>query len=136
MRAKEYLSRYESCERRIEAKQDKVREFRAIAISMSLEFGERVQTSLQENKKQSIITAYMDIENEILEEILRLKKIMKSITNIINMLENQDEREVLERRYINRQGFSVIAEKMYICERQIYRIHGKALEKIQKILEK
>lgn len=135
MTAKEYLSRYVNCERRIESKLEKITELKDKAISISVNFGEKVQTSKQANGREKIISMYMDMQNDIQNEIKKLRAILKNISDVISSLDNEDQKEILERRYINNQGFPDIAEEMHISLRQIFRIHGKALEKIQFILE-
>lgn len=136
MKAKEFLSRYSSCERRIEVKEEKIRELKDRAVSISISFREKVQTNKQIHGTEKIISLYMDMQTKLEEEILELSKIATQIAKVVEKIDDDDQKEILERRYINRQGFPKISEEMYISERQIFRIHGKALEKVDEYLKK
>ncbi len=127
---------YQNYERRIEAKLEKIEEFKARATSITISFGEKVQTSKNKNGTEKIISIYLDMQNELKNEVERLHSILKDIKKNINSLQDENQKEILERKYINGESFSKIAEKMYISERQIFRIHGKALEKINLIIDK
>lgn len=132
MTSKEYLCRYLNLERRIHAKEDKIQELKQRATSLHMHMGTKVQSSKQVGGNGRIIDQYLDLENELVKDIKRLKIILKSISSTVKKLENDEQKEVLERKYINGESFSTISSKMNMCERQIYRIHGKALEQIDR----
>ncbi len=134
MKGKEFLSRYVNIERRVKSKLEKAEEFKQRAVSLAREAGVKVQTSKQINGTQKIITEYMDMESEIVEEVKKLKLVLRNIQMAISRLQNEAEKEILEKKYINGDSFPQISQKMNMCERQIIRIHGKALEKIEKII--
>lgn len=52
------------------------------------------------------------------------------IEEAIYKLSNADYAEVLRRRYIRMQTFETIAEEMYMTERWVYVLHGRALQDI------
>lgn len=52
------------------------------------------------------------------------------IEEAIYKLSNADHAEVLRRRYIRIQTFETIAEEMYMTERWVYILHGRALQDI------
>lgn len=52
------------------------------------------------------------------------------IEEAIYKLSNADYAEVLRRRYIRMQTFETIAEEMYMTERWVYILHGRALQDI------
>ena len=136
MTAKEFLSEYQNCERRIIAKIEKISEYKEMAKSISIRFKEKVQTTKQANGTEKIICMYMDMQLNLYKDVADLKSRLEKITKTINKIQDNTQKEVLERKYINLDSFSKIAEKMFISERQIFRIHGKALENIQKIIDK
>lgn len=70
-----------------------------------------------------------ELEREIVSE--RYQRIMKyqEIKACIDALEDSRESDVLFYRYIKGLDWWRVAEKMELTERQIYRIHGKALKK-------
>ncbi len=54
------------------------------------------------------------------------------IEEAIYKLSNADHAEVLRRRYIRMQTFETIAEEMYMTERWVYTLHGRALQDVEK----
>ena len=52
--------------------------------------------------------------------------------DILARLTDEKEREVLELRYLSGYDFQVIADRMFLSERTVRRIHVKALENIQR----
>lgn len=54
------------------------------------------------------------------------------IEETIYKLSNADYAEVLRRRYIRMQTFETIAEEMYMTERWVYTLHGRALQEVGK----
>ncbi|MFI3206008.1 MAG: DUF1492 domain-containing protein [Clostridia bacterium] len=136
MKAKEYLSDYENLERRLSAKLEKIAEYKAMSTSISILFGEKVQTTKQTNGTEKVISLYMDLQNEIMIDIRTIKQKLHNIRVLIKKLDDTQEKTVLERKYINGQTWPEISQKMFLSERQIIRIHGKALENLQKIIDK
>lgn len=67
------------------------------------------------------------LKNERGERIM----MFQDITRRIKTLENKNEDDVLFYRYIKGMTFWEIAEKMMFSERQIHRIHSKALEHLR-----
>ena len=63
------------------------------------------------------------------------KKRVKS-EEVIYKITDVDLAEVLRRRYIRRQTFEIIAEEMYMTERWIYILHGRALQEVEKNIKK
>ena len=58
-------------------------------------------------------------------------KAYKDIEKRINQLRNEDERDVMFYRYIKDKRWWEIAELMGYSERQIHRLHGKAIAHIE-----
>lgn len=79
----------------------------------------------------------MKLEEMIRSEKQHLENIKLAIHTAISNLENVDEQLVLRYRYIECSyngkflAWAVIAEKMHFELRQIYRVHGKALEHLK-----
>ena len=66
-------------------------------------------------------------EEKLYQEGVEQIKAYKDISWKIQQLENEDERDVLFYRYIKGMSWWEIAENMQFSERQVFRIHGKAL---------
>lgn len=66
-------------------------------------------------------------EDKLYHEGVEQVKTYNDISRRIGELEDEDERDVLFYRYIKGMEFWEIAKTMDYCERQIHRIHGRAL---------
>ncbi len=67
-------------------------------------------------------------ERELLAEKYSRIKEYKEITRRIELLQNENEKDVLHYRYIKGLEWWEIAEKMNYTERHIHRYHGQALK--------
>lgn len=135
MKAKEFLNEYLICQGRINSKKEKIAELKETAVSLSYSMSEKVQTTKQIHGTEKIIAAYLDMQNDLVEEVKYLLKKQRTILHYIDKYLFGLEVELMERKYINGNSFSYVASQMGFSERQIIRIHGKALEKIDKALE-
>lgn len=118
----------------IESKLEEIKRLRLLSESIpgpdpSKEFipgGPQVQCRFAE-----IIDKVVDLEGEILEQINELIDIQKEAYKIINTLQDDTERLILQYYYIDRMEMDVIAAKIGYCPRQAYRIKKQALKKIK-----
>ena len=78
-----------------------------------------------------IIDKAIDLESEILDEINELLDLQKTAHEIINAVQDDTERLILQYYYIDRLDMEDIAEEIGYTLRQTYRIKKKAVEKIK-----
>ena len=97
--------------------------------------GERVQASGSQQKMADAVCKYVEIEDEINEEIDRLVSTRRWIISTIEQLQSVDEYEVLNRHYVLFKDFTQIAEELDKSYSAITTIHGRALINLQKILD-
>lgn len=118
----------------IESKLEEIKRLRLLSESIpgpdpSKEFipgGPQVQCRFAE-----IIDKVIDLEGEILEQINEMLDIQKEAYKIINALQDDTERLILQYYYIDRLEMDEIAAKIGYCPRQAYRIKKQALAKIK-----
>ena len=156
MKAKEYLQQGEKINTMIMNKQEEIRQWKAIARGCTSHLdGERVQSSSDQQKMAAAVTIYSDIENELLEDIKALKETRRQITKTIEQLPSE-EYDMLHKMYIGRiienpemdagveddASCTIIYMKLedFAAEKRItYKwaasIHGRALQKVQKIID-
>jgi DNA-directed RNA polymerase specialized sigma subunit len=70
-----------------------------------------------EEKLNRDIDRYVDVQNEIRDLIL--------------LLENPEQRAVLERHYLSGQTWDKVAEECYVSIRTVHYLHNKALRKLE-----
>lgn len=93
---------------------------------------ERVQCSRRFGSQvESIANKIVDLEQRINSEIDCLLELKIEIRKIIESVENETEQLLLRLRYIEFMRLEDIAKTLDYEERQIHRIHGRALQKIK-----
>ena len=75
------------------------------------------------------VVAQIDsLERDLGAEVLQLLELRREIEGRIDRVANDTHRVLLLQRYINFRRWPEIAEDMHYSERNIYHLHGKALE--------
>jgi hypothetical protein len=118
----------------IASKTEEIKRLRELSVSIqgadpSREFipgGPQVQCRFAE-----IVDKVIDLEGEILDNINELLDVQKEAHKIINAVEDETERLILQYYYIDRLEMDEIAAKIGYCPRQAYRIKKNALKKIK-----
>ena len=128
MTTKEYLRQIYRLDRRIELDRRKIEKLRAVLDykppsggSGSGSSADRIPDTLAkiieyEEQTKRLTKRYIELYNEI----------EKAIKNI----QSPTCREVLERRYLLYQKWTDIADEMHYSLENVYKLHGKALQKI------
>lgn len=132
MNAKQFLRQAYKLNELIESDKDELENLRSLSTSIAGDMTqERVQTSTSSDKIVNIIARIVDLENEIHDEIEQLIALKKQIRDVINKLENVNEKLVLKYRYLMFFQWEEICDKMHYSPRQIHRFHDSALENIE-----
>ena len=123
---KEYLRKYRTHVRRIHRINAEIAELRSMKISPSLN-----NDGMPHGSSQSDLSGYAAELDRMVQELIderycRIKD-YQDIVRRIKKLKSENEKDVLFYRYIRGMDWWEIAEKMKFSERQIFRIHGKAL---------
>ena len=128
---KEYLRQYIVHVRRVHRLTEEIAELRELKMSASAGANDGMPRSSCQSDLSGYVaqidTMIRSLKNERGERIM----MFHGITRRIKTLENKNEDDVLFYRYIKGMAFWEIAEKMMFSERQIHRIHSKALEHIR-----
>ena len=102
-----------------------------------VEGDEEIQTIQKERAFHGFEVEYVSALNELKQKIIYYRyqkvKICSVVYDLIETLDNEQEKRILKYRYIRGYQWDVIAEKIGYSERQIYNIHKKALKKINEI---
>ena len=78
------------------------------------------------------VMKYREILNHEIDNLIEHKR---SIKQTIAKLDNDKERLILYKKYINFQTFESIADDLDITPRQVYKIYKKSLENLQEFIE-
>ena len=127
---KEYLRGYRKHARRVARIEAEIEELRSMKMNPSMN-NDGMPHGNGQGDLSGYITAIDEKEEKLYQEGIKRAEIYKEIQWKINSLSNEDERDVLFYRYIKGKNWWEIAQLMDYSERQIYRIHGNALEHIK-----
>lgn len=132
MSAKEFLSESYYIGVRIKAKEEQIETLRARA--------EKVTAILTDMPKgggkrtmSDIIDHIADLEAEIATDTDELVGKQQEIKHLINCVDNEKYKTLLELRYLNHYDWQKIADKMHFSYRYTTKMHGWALKEIEKI---
>lgn len=135
MTAKEYLSQGRWLNQKILNRNDEIRQLRELAETIKATNYEQsiVQTSGKPDAVfASIVEKIADSESELSDEVERYLKFREKIGREIRQLPEDEEKILLEKRYISFKPWTVIADEMGYVRRHITRKHAEALQSFEK----
>jgi DNA-directed RNA polymerase specialized sigma subunit len=127
-----YLKRYITLDREIDRKLEEVDRWRAKLTRITqVHSTEPRGGGTIYGKTEGILAKIVDLENEIDADIDRLVTVRDSIRMVIESVEEDRERLLLQYRYLDGKTFEWIAVQMHYSWRQIHRLHSKALTNLK-----
>ena len=140
MTAKQYLRQIRAQNRRIDsliAEKDRLTAIAEGVSGMSYD-SIKVQSArvTPGNRQTDAVCKLCDLEERITYEIDRYVDMREDAVRTIDMLPQGAERELLRYRYLCGLTWEKIAERMNYEVRQIYRLHGRALQHIEDYIPK
>ncbi len=131
MTAQQYLERASLCEYFIRSNEREIEKLIVQATGLSGKgFDERVQSSKRNVSLDNILDKIAQLRKKIEQETEDYYTFKIEAWDIINAVENEDEKLVLRMRYIEGMKFKDISKEMHRAERGVYNIHKRALENI------
>jgi len=126
------LKRYITLDREIEHKLREIDHWRAkLTRIMPVYTTEPKGGGSIRGKTENIIAKIVDLEKEIDADVDRLIEVRDSIKSIIEAIEDDRERLLLQYRYLDGKTFEWIAAEMNYSWRQIHRLHSQALTNLR-----
>lgn len=151
MKAQEYLRQIEKINSLIECTQSEIDFWKAMATKTTINMdGERVQSSGSKDSIAEAVCKYVEKEKECNKYIDQLADAKREIIEVIRQLPS-NEFKVLHKKYIGKVikfpasvddpvetkylTWDEIADEMNRSRRWVTEVHGRALVKVQKILD-
>ena len=136
MTAKEYLNQAKTLDQRINVKLDRVSRLRAMTqkITASLD-GEQVSHTRNVTSLEDAIVRLMEEEESINAAIDRLVDLKREVNGVLKQIHDPDCQLLLELRYLCYRSWEDIAEIMHMHIRTVYKVHGRALIKVDAVLK-
>jgi RinA family phage transcriptional activator len=127
-----YLKRYINLDREIERKLEEVARLRSKLARVTEVFtAEPKGGGSIYGKTGEILAKIVDLEKEIDADVDRLIEVRDSIKSIIEAVEDDRERLLLQYRYLDGRTFEEIAVQMHYSWRQTHRLHSRALTNLK-----
>lgn len=133
MEAKQYLRKAYRLHELIESEKAELDALRELAESVSSSSVSDMPKSPSKDNAapyEKHILKMVDLEAKINREIQEYLAIGDEIREVINKVEDNEERLLLRNRYIHYMGWEEICERMHISEKTAHRIHSTALRNV------
>lgn len=136
MSARSFMEQVINAQRRITQMQQRAQHYRELAMrSTSSMQALRVGGTSARSKVEDGACAFMDICRDIEDEAQHLRETIRKTNEVIGRLSDPIEREVLELRYLSGLRWEDVARRMMYDERQVRRIHARALGHVQREMD-
>ena len=112
---------------------DKIETLRSKAEKMTSSFQDVPTFGGFEDHRQQVIADMVDLEREYKKTMLMCRNKAKEIEFVIGLLENYQEKIVLEMRYLHYDNWLDIAFNLNYSVQMIYKLHGRALINLLKV---
>lgn len=134
MKAKEYLKQVELLDVKIRQKKIELAGLKEEATCTgAFDYSaEKVQTSAKADSMSKKVAKYIDLENEIHEDIERFTELKHKVIGQIHMLDDPKYINVLFKKYIEYKGLKEISKELGYSYDHIRRVHGWALLEFQR----
>lgn len=127
---KEYLNGYRDAKRREKRILEQIQQLRLDTMFPCLQGDEMPRGS-----SQSDLSNYMErrdeLEEELKKEMLNALTEYENIHKAIKKMKDEEEKEILERKYLMRQTWEKIAKELGYDRRTVIRKHGNALKNFE-----
>lgn len=124
---KEYLKSYERAVRQMERGEEKIREMRLGQIIPAIN-----NDGMPHAHNATDLSGYAalldEAESQYMVDRYQRLKICKEITDKIECMDNEDEKDVLTYRYIRLMKWESIAVKMNYSWKWVHKLHAQALK--------
>lgn len=134
MTTKQYLNQIERLDRMIQNKLAEIYKLKTMSCSVSVsKDNDRVQTSADKDRLGSTVANIVDLEEETNALMTNFKERRNHIISQIDSMENTDYYHVLSLRYVGGNTFQSISNMTNWSMRQVFNIHGRALQEFEKL---
>ena len=132
MTAKEYLSQALHLDHRIDSKIEQIASLNALATKCTSAItGMPRIPSPSQSTMADAVCKIIDLQELLKKDLSALVDLKREIMGVINGIENDEYKTVLEKRYLCFLSWEQIAVDMHYSMEYAFKIHKKALEKVQ-----
>lgn len=129
---KERLMSYRYCLQRIDRNMELIQQLRAGAEKVTTSYSQAPGGTMCDSLANAV-AKIADVEKELQQDTEKLREELVLVRFMIDSLDNYEQRNVLNLKYISGYSIKRIADKMFYTRRQTYRIHDKAIELLSRL---
>ena len=135
MTAKEYMEQARYLDMQINSKIEQIRNLNELATKATTVYSDMPHSpNRNTSRMEETVVKIIDLEREIDRDIDALVNLKREIMRVVNRIESAEYRTILEMRYLQFKKWEQIALLMSTDFRWVYRMHGRALNEVQKII--
>ena len=128
--AKEYLEQASKITIKLKAMSDQLAYLKSAAEYISPSFDDMPHSSSTNvHKTEDSILCIISFKGKMEAEYKKLQE----VNDTVNSVSDPELQQILVKRYIGNKKWKDIAHDLFICERQVRRLHEKALSEITRI---
>lgn len=136
MKAKEYMMQARYLDQRIRSKMNEIQQLNDLATNMTAMISDMPKApSCSTSRMEDTIVKIVDYENEVQEDINQLVMLKKEIEETIARIPEAEFQLILHKRYMEMCPWEDIAQDICRSVRWVQVIHGRALERLQEVLD-
>ena len=136
MTAKEFLNQAYLLDQRIKSKSDQIQSLNDLATDCSATLtGMPRNPNRGGSRMADAVCKIIDLQDEIAADMDKLVQLKKDIVEVIRQVVDVELRILLEKRYLCGATWEEITMSLYHNRRWVFRLHDKALDAVQKILD-
>lgn len=134
--AKEYLQQVRKVKSRINDLKEEIETMKELAVSIgAISQGEKVMSSASQDKMADIICKIEDRVAELKTNMTEYIQLRAEVMATISKVDNDDYQQILYKRYCQMKKWEEIALEMSYSWRWVIKLHGRALEEVDKIIK-
>lgn len=128
-----FLKRYTYLQREIDRKLDEIECWRSRIGKITACYSSQPAGggSIYKGGDHDLINKVVDLQDEIYQDIVRLETVSHEIRQVIESVENDRERQLLQYRYVDGLSWEQVAVNMGYNYRHTTKMHGWAIAKIK-----
>ena len=123
---KDYLNGYRNAKRREKRILEQIQQLRLDTMFPCLQ-GDGMPRGSRQSDLSDYMSRYGELMDQLKEERLEAVRQYTDIHNAIRNMKNEEEKEILERKYLMRQTWEEIAQSLGYSRITVIRKHGEAL---------
>lgn len=137
MTAKQYLGRAYRLDLKIKLKLEQLQQLKALATKLTVTLQpDKVSGSRTRSPMEEAVLKIMATEEKLNTQIDHYVDVKQEIAELIEGIGVEEERLLLEQRYLCFRSWEQIAVEMDYCYSYVHRLHHRALNRVASILER